>query len=326
MPIPQCKPARLGVYWLLIFGLLFTSQFSFGYRWKSSISPSAPQVNFGSLQVGKTAALREVLTNVGEHSITLASANISGSGFALSKPSLPLVLHPGDSLTLGLTFKPASGTKYSGTLAVAWGKSGRVNIPMTGTGTGAGSVSAAPASLSFGNVAVGSSLNKTATLVANGSSSVVKSITTTNSEFTVSGLTLPLTLNAGQSVSFTVKFSPKSTGAASASLSFATNVAGSVASQTLSGAGTSVSPSGPQHSVSLSWNDSSANIAGFNIYRGTTSGGPYTKVNGSPDAASSYTDTSVSGGKTYFYVVTSLDGAGAESKRSSEVAAVVPTP
>ena len=49
-------------------------------------------------------------------------------------------------------------------------------------------------------------------------------------------------------------------------------------------------------------------------------------MNGSPDAASSYTDTSVSGGKTYFYVVTSLDGAGAESKRSSEVAAVVPTP
>jgi hypothetical protein len=326
MPIPRCKPPRLGVYWFVVLGLLFTSQFSLGYRWTSSISPSLPQVNFGSLQVGKTTTLREVLTNVGQHSIALAPASLSGSGFTVSRPTLPLTLDPGESVTLGVTFKPTSGTKYSGTLVVAWGKSGRVNIPVAGTGTGAGSVSAAPASLSFGNVAVGSSLNKTATLTANGSSSVVKSITTTNSEFTVTGLTLPLTLNAGQSISFTVKFSPKSTGAASANLSFATNVTGSLASQTLSGAGTSLSPTGAQHSVSLSWNDSSANLAGFNIYRGTTSGGPYTKVNASPDPASSYTDTAVSGGKTYFYVVTSLDGTGAESQRSSEVGAVVPTP
>jgi hypothetical protein len=326
MPIPQRRPPRLRVYWFVVFGLLFSSQFSFGYRWTSSISPSAPQVNFGSLQVGNATTLREVLTNVGQHSITLASATLSGIGFTIRKPSFPLTLNPGESVTLGLTFNPKSGTRYSGTLVVAWGKSGRVKIPVVGTGTGAGSVSAVPTSLSFGNVAVGTSLSKTATLTANGSSSVVRSITTTNSEFTVTGLTLPLTLNVGQSIPFTVKFSPKITGGASANLSFATNVAGSLASQTLSGAGTSASPTGAQHSVMLSWNESTANVAGFNIYRGTTSGGPYTKVNASPNPGSSYTDISVTGGKTYFYVVTSLDGTGAESKRSSEVDAVVPTP
>jgi fibronectin type 3 domain-containing protein len=64
---------------------------------------------------------------------------------------------------------------------------------------------------------------------------------------------------------------------------------------------------------------------GYNLYRGTVSGGPYTQVV-SRNAGSTYSDGTVAAGQTYFYVVTSVDGNGAESVYSNQAQAVVPTP
>jgi fibronectin type 3 domain-containing protein len=81
-----------------------------------------------------------------------------------------------------------------------------------------------------------------------------------------------------------------------------------------------------QHAVSLSWTSStSAGVVGYNLYRGTVSGGPYTQIV-SRDSAPTYSDNTVVGGQTYFYVVTSVDGSGAESVYSNQAQAVVPTP
>lgn len=56
--------------------------------------------------------------------------------------------------------------------------------------------------------------------------------------------------------------------------------------------------------VALNWNaPSSTGIAGYNVYRSATSGGPYTKINSSLVSASNYTDTTVSAGTRYWYVV-----------------------
>jgi fibronectin type 3 domain-containing protein len=122
----------------------------------------------------------------------------------------------------------------------------------------------------------------------------------------ISGLTLPLTLSAGQNVSFSVKFAPKSSGAASASLAFATVGTGSAATQAVSGTGAVAPPAAAEHTVGLSWKDNTA-VSAYNIYRGGATGGPYTKVNASPDAGNAYTDDSAASGATFFYVVTSLD-------------------
>jgi fibronectin type 3 domain-containing protein len=67
-------------------------------------------------------------------------------------------------------------------------------------------------------------------------------------------------------------------------------------------------------------------VVGYNIYRGTASGGPYTRINSALDAAPYDTDSTVQGGKTYYYVVTAVDSAGAESGYSTQAQAVVPTP
>jgi hypothetical protein len=48
----------------------------------------------------------------------------------------------------------------------------------------------------------------------------------------------------------------------------------------------------PPHSVGLTWTASTSTVVGYNIYRGTTSGGPYVKVNTTTVVATNFTDTS----------------------------------
>ena len=79
---------------------------------------------------------------------------------------------------------------------------------------------------------------------------------------------------------------------------------------------------GDQGLVWLSW-PASAGAASYNVYRSTVSGGPYTMVS-TPGAVTNtaFTDSAVSGGTTYYYVVTAVNAFG-ESGRSSEASALV---
>jgi len=85
-------------------------------------------------------------------------------------------------------------------------------------------------------------------------------------------------------------------------------------------------PGATAHSVNLSWVASaSANVAGYNIYRGTASGGPYTKLNSTQVSGTTYTDSTVQPGQTYYYVATAVDSSNTESAEPSAVQAVVPS-
>jgi hypothetical protein len=83
-------------------------------------------------------------------------------------------------------------------------------------------------------------------------------------------------------------------------------------------------PAPGSHSVSLSWNASSSTVVGYNVYRGTQTGGPYNRVNSSPDGNTTFLDSNVQAGATYFYVVTAVDANSQESGFSNETSAVVP--
>ena len=77
--------------------------------------------------------------------------------------------------------------------------------------------------------------------------------------------------------------------------------------------------------VALSWT-ASAGATSYNVKRATVSGGPYTIIAGSN--STSYTDTGLTNGTTYYYVVTAVNSIG-ESGNSSQVSATpqaVPTP
>jgi len=80
------------------------------------------------------------------------------------------------------------------------------------------------------------------------------------------------------------------------------------------------------HVVSLTWTAStSPGVVGYQVCRGTNSGGPY-KVLASVGRVTAYTDTTVLSGTTYYYVLKAVDGSNKLSSYSSEVQAVIPIP
>ena len=80
------------------------------------------------------------------------------------------------------------------------------------------------------------------------------------------------------------------------------------------------------HTVALKWTAStSANVTGYKVYRATVSGGPYTLLTASPVAATSFTDSTVLSGQTYYYVTAAIDSSNNESTFSTQVSAIIPT-
>lgn len=85
---------------------------------------------------------------------------------------------------------------------------------------------------------------------------------------------------------------------------------------------TGLTATGGDGQVILDWaNNSEPDLAGYNVYRGTTNGGPYSKVNSSLVTTSAYTDTGLANGTPYFYVVTAVDLSTNQSANSNEASA-----
>lgn len=292
----------------------------------ASIAPGQLAANpgtlgFSTVQVGSSHTQSVILNNSGGSSVTIAQATIAGTGFSMDGLSLPFTLAVGQSATFSVTFAPLSAGDASGGISVSSDASNpTLTILLAGTGAAQGQLAVTPASANFGTVAVGTAQNQRATLTASGSSVTVSSASVTSPEFSLSGIALPLTVAAGQSIPFTLTFAPQQSGTASATVSFTSN-ATNFAAETLTGTG-SVPPS---HSVSLSWSDASGAV-GYNVYRGSLSGGPYAKINSVLDASTTYTDSSVQSGQAYYYVTTAVDSSGAQSGYSNEIQALIPSP
>ena len=179
------------------------------------------------------------------------------------------------------------------------------------------------ASLSFSSVNIGSNSVLGVTFTNAGNSTVtIAGVSVTGPGYTGSGVASGLILASGQTATLNVTFTPASAGIANGTATVTSNATNSPATISLSGTG--VQPI--QHSVTLTWSASTSSVSGYNVYRSTVSGGPYTKVNSSLIATTSYTDSTVQAGQTYYYVVTSVNSSNVESVYSTEVSATVPTP
>jgi len=288
-----------------------------------ALASNPTSIAFGSVQVGSSLSRSATLTNTGGSLIHISTANLTGTGYTTSGLSVPTTLNAGQSLTFNVVFTPQSSGSASGSLALTSdGSVSNLTVSLTGTGASPGQLAISPSTTNFGSVVVGATQNQSATLSASGASVTVSSVSSNNPEFTISGLSLPMTLSAGQSASFTLTFTPQAAGASSGTFTFGSNATNSSQTESVSGTGTAA----PQHNVSLSWTGSTSTVVGYNVYRGTQSGGPYVGLNGSPNATTAYTDNSVQAGQTYYYVVTAVDSAGTESVYSNQAQAVVPTP
>lgn len=307
---------------LAVYTGLGVALFSLPAMAKLAASPAS--LSFGNVRVGNTKALYASVKNNGSSKLEITKATLNGTAFSLSGLSAPLTLTAGQSYTFAVKFVPKGSGNKTGKLTLAAGTV-NVAIPLYGVATPMGRLSLSPAQVSFGSVKVGSTKKVTTTLTASVASVVISSAGTTSGEFILSGASLPLTLSAGKSATFTITFKPQSSGSAWGKTKFVSNALQSQLTQSLTGAGTAVNPPSP-HSVSLTWKASSSSVAGYNIYRGTVSGGPFTRLNSTLDTATSYRDESVSAGKTYYYVATSVASNGSEGPYSGQIKAVIPNP
>lgn len=286
----------------------------------AALTSNPPNLAFGNVQAGTTKTLLVTLTNSEASRITISQQTTS-TGFATENLPLPLTLAAGQSFTFGIVFSPSASGSASGVFeGLNSGNGLLIAIPLTGTGTAAGQLTVSPATINFGNVTVAQSSTQTGTLSASGASVTISSAESSSSEFVLGGMSFPSTIAAGKSASYSVTFTPQSSGTVSATLSFASNASNSPTVQSLSGTG--VAPQ--QYSVSLSWTASTSPVVGYNVYRGSTSGGPYSKINTTLDPSTTYTDSSVATGQTYYYVTTAVNSNGQESTYSNQVQAVVP--
>jgi hypothetical protein len=282
---------------------------------------------FGPVQIGTTQTQSGNISNTGSSNTMITQATAAGSGFSISGLSTPLTLTPGQSVPFSMSFAPPSSGSYSGSVVIASDASNsNLTIALRGIGTQSvtmGNLSVNPAAINFGNVVVGTNGSQTGSLSASGASVTVSAADLPGSDFALSGLSFPFVIPAGQSVNFTVIFTPQSSGVASASISFTSDAANTPTSETLAGTGTAA----PTYKVNLSWNAStSPDVAGYNIYRRIGTTGSYIKINSVLNASTTYTDSTVTDGLTYDYETTAVNTSNEESVRSSSVQAIIPAP
>lgn len=129
-------------------------------------------------------------------------------------------------------------------------------------------------------------------------------------------------LTPGQQQTLTVAFAPAQTGSVSGTLTISSNAPGSPLRVPLSGLASTTAAA--QHAVTLNWNASvSPSIIGYYVYRATPTG-QFFKLNSTAEASTTYEDTSVASGLTYYYVVTAVSSAQVESTSSNQVSVTVP--
>jgi hypothetical protein len=292
---------------------------------------SSTGLAFGNLSVGTASTAQTVtLTNTGNAALSVTSIALTGTNpidFAQSNNCGASVAAEG-SCTISVTFAPLASGSLAAAVTLADNASGSPQtVTLSGTGTSSTSpgVSLSSVSLSFGNEPVDvASSSQTITLNNTGTAALsVSSIALTGadpSDFTQNN-TCGAAVAVGGNCTIVIQFTPSAAGSRAASLSITDNASGSPQTTTLSGTGT--------HDVILTWTASvTSGVAGYYVYRGTTSGGEgATALNSTPITGTTYCDASVQAGATYYYTVTSLSSdETTQSAASSEASATVPSP
>lgn len=285
-----------------------------------TITPSS--ASFGNVTVGSPATQTLQLTNSGTGTLTVTQVSVAGSGFSTGTLLLPITLNSGQSTNFNVQFAPASAATASGSVTIV---SNAPNSPaviaLSGTGVAATQLlTFSTTNLGFGNVNTGSSSTQSVTVTDSGNASVrISQITESGAGFTLSGAGTPVTLSAGQSLTFGVIFSPNAAGGDTGTVTVTSTATVSPTTIALSGTGVQAAP----HSVALTWTASTSTVSGYKVYRSTTNGSGYTTINAGLVAGLTYDDTTVQNGTTYYYVVTAVDASGNESTDSNQATAVI---
>jgi hypothetical protein len=291
----------------------------------AGLSPTS--LAFGSEAVSTASGtLTATLTNSGTAALSLSSIALAGAnpGDFAETNTCGSSVAAGGSCTISVTFDPTTSGSRSASVSITDNATGSPqSLSLSGTGTAA-AASLSPTSLSFGSqpIAITSSA-QTVTLTNGGTTALsISSLTITGTnaaDFAEVADTCGSSVAAGANCTIGVAFTPSISSPETASITVADNVTGSPQTVGLSGSG--------MHNVNLSWTPSSTSgVVGYNIYRGSTSGGESsTPLNSAPVGATAFTDEGVTAGSTYYYIVTAVGADDAQSSASGETSTAVPS-
>lgn len=218
MPLPRCSRRPLSfpkVCRAIVIALALITQLPPHARASAPQLAFSPyRLRFGTVVLGHSETDIVVATNSGSTSITISSISVSGSEFKVADPKLPVVLAPGGSVAVRVTFEPST-TGFNLEEATFTDKSSSHSwrLPLGGVGVESESLTPTPLTLSFGQVIVGKQAELPVVVKNDRAWNVtVKDLYTMSSGFSVKSPTLPFTILPGKSVTLTVTFAPQSVG------------------------------------------------------------------------------------------------------------------
>jgi hypothetical protein len=203
------------------------------------LSASSTSVSFGNVSVGNTKIQTVTVTNTGTATVNVSQATITGAGYTVVGGNPTMSVAVGASATVQIQLAPTTTGTASGSLSVVSDASNSpLNISLTGTGTQSG-LEMTPASINFGSVKVGQSTTQTVKLTNNGNVDLMVNVAqVSGTGFGMSGLSLPATIAAGKSMSFTAQFTPTLAQGMTGTIKFTDSAANSPQTLDLAGTGT----------------------------------------------------------------------------------------
>lgn len=295
----------------------------------SKLTTPTTSLAFGNVTVGTPVTKTVTLTDSGTASVAISNVAATGTGFSATASGTSV--NPNKTVSVSVTFNPSKAGAVQGTLSVSSNATNSVvQIPLSATAVAPSgpatqtqsTLTANSTAVAFGSATVGTLVTQSVMLTDSGTANVtISGISTKGSGFSEAGGS-NVTLTPNGSVTISVSFDPASAGTAQGSLTISSNASNTTLSITLTGTG--VAPPATQHSVALNWQPSASLVSGYFVYRGSSASNT-TKLFLSSIAATSYTDSSVANGQTYFYAVTSVDANSVESAPSNEVSVTIPS-
>jgi hypothetical protein len=150
----------------------------------------------------------------------------------------------------------------------------------------------------------------------------VSNVSVSGAGFNATGLPVGTVLSPGQAATVNVTFTPGGANSVAGGITITSNASDASDMISLSGVGTQPPPT--VYSVDLSWAPSSTpGILGYDLYRGTVAGGPYSLLTTVSSTTVSYIDATAQVGQTYYYVVTSVAANNVQSAYSNVATAIV---
>jgi len=280
-------------------------------------------IRFADVPVGETYTQTVRLANLGTTPMQIKKISMgAAASFGVTGFASPLELLPGSSANVTVSYHPKAAEHLAVEMKIVTSADATpVIVDVTATAIGSETeLAASEASVHFEDIGVGSRSTKEVSLTNTGNRDVtISQISVSSADFTVTGGN-QVRLSPGQAVNLQVDFTPRDAGERAGILSVSTEGESSAVQIPLSGAGAK----GSQSAIRLKWEESPLGAQSYRVYRSSETGGPYLPISEGAVDSAAYTDTGVAAGRTYYYVVTSVDANERESEFSEQIAVTAP--